>query len=156
VGPWLWGHRVGEVGGQRNAELGSCGVTAVTCVGLRACPHWGEEDGSEHPLKQDRFQHFPFHGAHKPHFKVQHNSGTSILAVDGSGFGLKARGELKISCSSHLPGQRFPPDPLYWSPPALGCTHSLHSLQPSPALPPPLSALGAGTRDVPQQVPVAE
>lgn len=50
-------------------------------------------------MKENRFQHFPFRSAHKPEFKVHHNLGTSILAADGSGFGLKARAELKISCT---------------------------------------------------------
>lgn len=95
------GVEMGELG---SAELGSCGDSGglhgpTLLLGLHGCPQWGEEEGSEHPLKQDRFQHFPFCGAHKPEFKVHDNLDTSILAADGSGFGLKARGELKISCS---------------------------------------------------------
>lgn len=35
-------------------------------------PSVGEVGGSEHPLKQDRFQHLLFHGSYKPVFKVHH------------------------------------------------------------------------------------
>lgn len=79
--------------------LGSCGVTAGVCAGPCGCPQWGEEGGSEHPLKQDRFQHFPFHSTRKLEVEIHHNLGTSVLAVDGSGFGLKARDGLKTDFS---------------------------------------------------------
>lgn len=49
--------------------------------------------------KQDRLQHCPCDSAHKPEFKARHSLGMSILAADGSGFGLKARDELKINSS---------------------------------------------------------
>lgn len=79
--------------------LGDSGESAWTHSGLCVCCQWGEEDGSEHPLKQNRFQHFPHLSTHKPEIKVHHNIDARILAAGGSGFGLKARDELKISCS---------------------------------------------------------